>query len=229
MISIVIPAYNEEENLEKSIRIVENFLKNNRLDDEFKIIIADNASTDKTKEISKKLCNEFDNLVYFYVFEQGKGNAVISAWQNFPANINIFMDADLATDLSALPNLVKEVRGGANMAVGSRREKHSVVSRTFKRKIISLGLNFLLKLVLRTTIMDTACGFKGIDEQVLEKIVPQIKNKTWFFDTEMLILGERLGYKIKEIPIVWEEADRESRVKISQTIKDYLKEIWRLK
>lgn len=225
MISIVLPVHNEEQILEQNIRKLIEFLDW----DNYKIIIADNASTDKTSEIGRNLSLEFPNIIYHRLEKKGKGLAVLSSWQKYPADFNVFMDIDFSTDLSALPKLIDN---NYDIVIGSRRHSGSVVERSFSRRLISNNLNLLLQTIFKTKIKDTACGFKAINKKVLDEILPKIKNKTWFFDTEMLILAEKGGYKIKEVSVEWTETpekNRKSSVGLSSTIFDYLKEIWRLR
>ncbi|MEA3272766.1 MAG: glycosyltransferase [Patescibacteria group bacterium] len=224
MISIVLPVYNEEQVLEKNIRKLIEFLDW----DNYKVIIADNASTDKTSEIGRNLSLEFSNIIYYRLEEKGKGIAVVSSWQKYPADFNVFMDIDFSTDLSALPKLIDN---NYDIIIGSRRRCDSVVERSFLRRLVSTNLNLLLQTVFKTRIKDTACGFKAINKKVLDEILPKIENKTWFFDTEMLILAEKGDYKIKEVSVKWTETpekNRKSSVGLFSTIFDYFKEIWRL-
>lgn len=229
MISIVLPVYNEEQVLEKNVKALLKFLDANFNDTEYKIIIADNASVDRTSIIGKQLSFQSKKIIYNNFNEKGKGLAVISSWQKYPADTNIFMDIDFSADLAALKNLICE---DYDIVIGSRKHTHSIVKRSFSRKFISVCLNFLLKSVFKTKIKDTACGFKSVNKKILDNLLPQIKNQTWFFDTEMLLLAEKGNFKIKEIPIVWKENDdsaRKSTVKMPSTIFDYLKEIYVLK
>jgi len=230
-ISIVIPVYNEELILKDNILKVFEFAKNNLADYDWQIIISDTNSTDKTSLIAKKLAEENSEIKYFYLKEKGKGLGVIKAWQAYPAKINIFMDADLATDLEALPKLIKSIEEDYDIVIGSRHLRGSEVSRSLMRKTTSRILNIILRITLGVKVKDTACGFKAITKKVLEEVVPRIQNQTWFFDTELLILAQKKNYKIKEIPIIWQEFNnrKKNRWSIWPIIIEYLKEIIRLK
>ncbi|NQV00376.1 MAG: glycosyltransferase [Parcubacteria group bacterium] len=232
MIHITLPAYNEEQVLEKNVRKLVSFLDTNLLSEEYKIIIADNTSIDKTSEIAKKLSLENPNIIYNFILKKGKGLAVLSSWNKYPADINIFMDVDLSTNLSALPFLIQGIEEGNDIVIGSRRHQGSVVEKSIKRKVISWGLSKILQVTFKTKIKDTACGFKVVNKKVLDEVLPKIKNQTWFFDTELLMLGEFDNYKIKEVPIIWIEVPEEGRksaVNIFPAIFDYLREIYNLK
>lgn len=216
--------------METNVKQIVDFVNENLNGEEWKIILADNASSDQTPKIGKKMSENNSKIAYCRVDEKGKGAAVLSAWKKHPADINIFMDIDLSVDLSDLPRLIQEIAGGADIALGSRRAAGSKARRLFSRSAISFTLHLILYLVFGTKIKDTACGFKAISKKILEEIVPEIKNRSWFFDTEMVLLAEKRGYRIKEIPVLWREPEaRKSTVGIMSATKDYLKEIKRLK
>ena len=138
------------------------------------------------------------------------------------------MDADLSTNLKSLPELIERVKNGCDVALGSRFAHNSQVSRSLKRKIFSLGLRVILKILFKLKVKDAPCGFKAVNQAVVDSILPRIQNKTWFFDTEMLILSQRAGLRVAEISVVWQESKRPSRVNSLTVIKDYLKNIYRL-
>ena len=252
---IVIPCYNEEKILEKNIKEVLDTIKN--LPQDIKIVISDNNSKDKTAEIGKQLANENEKIEYILVGQPGKGAAVMEAWKQYDADVYGFMDADLATELEALPLAIKYLSptqpppfakeggddasptspppfakeggnaDGYDIVIGSRRIKGAKAERELYRKFTSAVLNLLVKLLLGTEIKDTACGFKFFKKEALIKILPQIKDRKFVFDTELLIIAERAGFKIKEIPVEWEEkGERGSSVNVYPTAMEYLKKIW---
>jgi len=228
---IVIPAYNEELILEKSILKLFSFCQNN-LDLDWQIIIADNDSSDQTGKIAQNLAAKFWQIKYFFVDVKGKGAAIKTAWQKSSAEIYCFMDADLATDLVALPELIREIGAGHDLVVGSRFHRQSKVSRSLVRKLVSLAYRLVLKIILKTKINDAPCGFKAINHKVKQDILPQIRNQEWFFDSEMVILAEKKGFKIKEIPVIWHdprEGKDKSRVKTLSLGLAYFKEVLKLK
>jgi glycosyltransferase involved in cell wall biosynthesis len=231
-ILIAIPVYNEESILAENAKKIYDFFKKNITDD-WQIVIADNNSNDRTGNIGKDLEKNFKEIKYLYISEKGKGRAIRAAWENAEADVYIFMDADLATDLSALPALVAAVsQENFDLAAGSRFHKNSKVKRSFLRKFISRAYRFILRLALRSKIKDAPCGFKAVNSKIIKNIVPQIKNNEWFFDTELVILAEKNNYSIKEIPVIWTEhkkIGRKSRVNFIKVSLGYLKEIWRLK
>ena len=231
---ITIPVYNEEKIIKNNLLQLISFLKENLAEHNYKIIVADNKSVDQTAEIVKELALQIGQLDYLYLDQIGKGLAIRKSWQKFSDEfeIFIFMDADLATDLKALPDLIKAIESGNDLAVGSRYLKESEVKRSFARRLFSFGYRLFLKIFLQTKIKDMPCGFKAVSQKVVKEILPKVKNNTWFFDTELLYLAEKAGYKIKEIPVKWAEPRQEkdkSKVNLAKVSWLYLKELWRLK
>lgn len=226
-ILIVIPAYNEEKIIKENILKTIDYLQKNFSREDWLLAIADNNSNDKTKEIVQELAKSHERLRYFFVAQKGKGNAVKTAWLNFDADIYCFMDADLATELTALPGLIQAIsREGFDMACGSRFARGSVVKRSGLRKMVSHGYRLVLKLIVNLQAKDAPCGFKAINKKIKNDILPMVRNTEWFFDSELLILAEKLGYKIKEIPINWREpteTGRSSQVKIISLSLTYIK------
>ncbi len=145
------------------------------------------------------------------------------------ADIVGYMDVDLSTELAAVPRAVRAIsEEGFDIAIGSRLMRESQTRRKFKREFISQAYNLMVKAVLWTRFSDAQCGFKFVTREVVEKIVPQILDQSWFFDTEMLVLAEKQGYRIKDLPVIWIEDD-DTRVKIAQTAWDDIKGVVRLR
>lgn len=228
---ITIPAYNEELILGKSIVKLFSFCRDN-LKLGWQIVIADNNSNDGTAVIAKKLAAEFPGVSYLFVGKKGKGIAIKTAWQENPADIYCFMDADLATDLSALPFLIKAIVAGGDVALGNRFDPQSKVKRSLIRKLVSQSYRLILKIFLGLKINDAPCGFKAINRPVAAELLGQTKNEEWFFDSELVILAEKKGYKIKEIPVIWQdprEGIDKSRVKTLALSWAYFKRVIELK
>lgn len=224
---IVIPAFNEESVLKQSVLKIFDFCESN-LPDAYQIIIADNKSTDQTAKIGRALAQRLRPVDYLYVGLKGKGAAIRSGFSKYSADIYCFMDADLATDLSALPLLIKGINQGWDVVIGSRFAKESKVRRSLPRKIFSWGYHAIAKIFLNLKIKDLPCGFKGINQKVKENVLPQVRNNEWFFDSELVVLAEKQGYKIKEIPISWSDPRKgrdKSRVRTLPLAINYLKEI----
>lgn len=225
---IVLPVYNEQEILETNILRLIDFCQKNLID-AWRIIISDNNSSDRTAIIAQKLARANSKITYFHLTEKGKGLAIRRAWQEFTADVYIFMDVDLATDLSALPSLIEGVADGYDVVVGSRFLASSQVSgRNLLRRLTSWGYSLIARSLLRLKVKDAPCGFKAINQRVKEKILPQVENTQWFFDTELLMRAERAGLKILEVPVIWQESKRVSRVSVIRLSLQYLKELIRL-
>jgi len=241
-LSITIPVYNEDEIIEACVKKLNLFLKKKKYD--YEIIIADNASTDKTPEISNRICRKYKKVKYFRLEQKGRGRTLKKVWNSSNADILCYMDADLATGLEALPKLVNAIRNSYDIAVGSRLVKGAIVKRSFSREILSRGYNFMLRKILKIHFKDAQCGFKAINRKIL-KILPKVEDNEWFFDTEILFLAEKAGFKIKEIPVRWIEertikkskktekknkkSVRKSKVKLLKTILNYLNSVNRLR
>lgn len=227
-VDIVIPVYNEEYILEKSIETLRNYLiKNFKYD--WGIIIADNASIDRTLEKASKLSKKYSDVKVIHLDKKGRGRALRKVWLESDADILSYMDVDLSTKLDAFPELIDAIaKEGYDIATGSRLIKGSKTRRSLKREILSRGYNLLIKLFLSTKFSDAQCGFKAISKGVVKEIIPEVKDNGWFFDTELLVLAEKKGFKIKDIPVEWDE-DEDSRVQLYDTMDNYIHSLWRLR
>ena len=226
-VDVVIPVYNEERALQRNIVILADFLRAN-LRNPWQIVIADNASTDRTKSVSEMLCERYSGINYLYLPQKGRGRALKAAWLDSTADIVSYMDVDLATDLAYFPPLIDSLQEGYHVAIGSRLSKGSRVSRSLKREVISRGYNFLVKTMFFTPFEDAQCGFKALTRQTAQAIVPHIKNDNWFFDTELLIIAAKRGYRIKQVPVKWDD-DPTSTVHIARTATEDIKGLFRLR
>lgn len=220
-ISVVLPVYNEEEALTESVERLGRFLSET-IEDSWGILIVDNGSTDSTLERIKELSRKYPYVEYIHMDKKGRGRALKKAWSESDADILSYMDVDLSTGLDAFPKLVKSIKEGYDIAIGSRFVKGAVVERSLKREVLSKGYNLLLKLVLNVNFSDAQCGFKGINRRVVAEVLPKVKDTEWFFDTELLYRAQKGGLKIKEIPVEWVE-DKDTKVKVWKTVYDYVK------
>jgi len=226
-IDVVIPVYNEEHVLTQSVNTLRQFLEKN-LPNQCNVVIADNASTDKTWEIAQALSQEYPDVAAIHLDEKGRGRALRKAWLESTADIVSYMDVDLSTELDAFPKLIQAIEDGYSIAIGSRLLRGSSVKRSFKRELTSRSYNFIIKVMFRITFADAQCGFKALSSKATKELVPLIKDHEWFFDTELLILAEQRGYRIREIPVAWVE-DPDTRVAIIKTAIDDLKGLLRLR
>ncbi|OQX71684.1 hypothetical protein B6D52_00695 [Candidatus Parcubacteria bacterium 4484_255] len=230
-ISIALPTYNEEKIVEQKIDQLFDFCKKNLKEYKWNIIVADNGSTDKTIRIVKKQKQKYSKLEYFHLKNLGKGIAIKKAWQNYLSDVNIFMDADLATELKFTLPLIKGIAEEKyDLTIGSRYHKQSQCKRSLIRSMYSKFYNFILRIFFNIKLTDTHCGFKALSKSAVQKIIPKIKNDGLFFDTELLVLARYYNLKIKEIPVNWQEGEeRKTKIKIIKTALKYLKEIIKLK
>jgi putative flippase GtrA len=226
-IEIVIPVYNEQDDLAPSVRRLHDYLTHS-FPFSFRIVIADNASTDNTWAIARALEVELSNVRATYISKKGRGRALHMVWSTSTATVVCYMDVDLATDLAALLPLVAPLLSGhSDVAIGTRLARSSRVVRGPKREIISRCYNVLLRTTLATRFSDAQCGFKAIRTDRARELLPMVQDNGWFFDTELLVLAERSGMRIHEVPVDWTD-DPDSRVDIVQTALADLRGIARL-
>ncbi len=228
-VDVVIPVYNEENDLPKSIPVLRDFLISDAFPYDWQILIADNASVDNTPAVSRRLEDSFPEVKYVRIERKGRGYALKQVWGASTADVMSYMDVDLSTGLDAFPPLIKAVaEDGFGVATGSRLARKAQVTRSLQRTVLSRGYNLIIKAALWTRFSDAQCGFKAINREVAQRVLPLIENNNWFFDTEVLVLAEKMGYRIKDIPVRWEE-DPDTRVKIGSTVSEDLKGLWRLR
>ena len=226
VLDVVIPVHNEEVGLAASVARVHRHLS--RLPWSFRITVADNASTDGTALVAHRLSHEYDEVRAVFLPQKGRGRALKQVWSSSGSQVLVYMDVDLSTDLNALLPLVAPLLSGhSDLAIGSRLTRGSRTLRGPKRELISRGYNLLLRGTLRAGFSDAQCGFKAIRGDVAHELLPLVEDTAWFFDTEMLVLAERAGLRIHEVPVDWVD-DPDSRVDIWRTARDDVRGILRL-
>jgi putative flippase GtrA len=226
-VEIAIPVLNEEVALEASVRRLHDFCAE-VLPWSFRIVIADNASVDRTPEIGARLAAELEHVAYLRLSEKGRGRALRRVWSRSDAEVVAYMDVDLSTGLEALLPLVAPlVSGHSDLAIGTRLARGSRVVRGPKRELISRVYNRLLHLTLRSRFSDAQCGFKAGRAAAVKALLPRVEDQAWFFDTELLVLAERSGLRIHEVPVDWID-DPDSRVDIVRTAIEDLRGIVRI-
>ena len=224
---IALPVYNEERSLEHSVRVLHDYLRA-EFDVPWRITIADNASTDATAAIADRLAGELDRVVATHLPEKGRGRALRRAWMESPAEVVAYLDIDLSTDLSALPPLLAPLLSGhSDLSIGTRLARSSRVVRGAKREFISRSYNLLLRGAMSVRFSDAQCGFKAIRADVARQLVPLVEDQGWFFDTELLIIAERSGLRIHEVPVDWVD-DPHSTVDVVWTAREDLKGMFRV-
>ncbi|PWJ53210.1 GtrA-like protein [Quadrisphaera granulorum] len=231
MLDVVVPVYNEETDLPGCVRALHAHLREH-LPYSFTVTVVDNASTDATLATARALAAELDSpgagVAVVHLDRKGRGGALRAAWSTSSAQVVAYMDVDLSTDLAALLPLVAPlVSGHSDVAIGTRLHRASRVVRGPKREVVSRCYNTLLRSTLRVRFSDAQCGFKAVRKEVADALLPLVVDDGWFFDTELLVLAERAGLRIHEVPVDWVD-DPDSRVDIVSTAAADLRGLARL-
>jgi glycosyltransferase involved in cell wall biosynthesis len=215
-VDIVVPVRNEERDLGPSIRKLVGYLLAG-FPFTARVTIADNGSTDDTWVIACGLARELPGVRAVHLDQPGRGRALRVIWSQSDAEVLAYMDVDLSTDLNALLPLVAPLLSGhSDLAIGTRLARGSRVIRGPKRELISRCYNLLLRAFMGARFSDAQCGFKAIRREPARALLPLTQDTAWFFDTELLVLAERAGLRIHEIPVDWID-DLDSRVDIVAT------------
>ncbi|WP_188187661.1 bifunctional glycosyltransferase family 2/GtrA family protein [Nonomuraea sp. SYSU D8015] len=227
LVEVVVPVYNEQRALRPSITRLHAYLTGN-FPYGFRITIADNASTDNTWQIATELAEELPHVRVVHLEEKGRGRALRRAWSESDADVVSYMDVDLSTDLDAfLPLVAPLLSGHSDLAIGTRLARAARVERGPKREFISRSYNLLLRSVMGARFSDAQCGFKAVRTEIAQALLPGVEDEEWFFDTELLLLAERHGLRIHEVPVDWVD-DPDSRVDILRTALDDLRGLARV-
>lgn len=220
-LSVVIPSYNEEGRLPKTLTDIDKYLK--KQDYDYEILVVNDGSKDRTVEVTKSLIPKIKNLkVTGYKKNQGKGYAVRFGFLEAKGDYRLFTDADNSTSIDQIEKIWPEFKRGFDVVIGSRDIKGAVLSPPqpwIRRVVLGVGFKLYRKIIINLWgIEDTQCGFKCFKKEVIEKVIPKCRINRFAFDSEILIVAKKLGYKIKEIPIYWKN-DPESKVKFKSIFK----------
>src|SRR5215467_10737075 len=223
-VEIVVPVRDEEHDLGPGIRRLVAYLT---ICFPFRTVvtIADNGSTDRTWAVARALAREFDGVQTVHLDQSGRGRALRRVWSASGADVLAYMDVDLSTDLNALLPLVA---GHSDLAIGTRLARGARVVRGPRRELISRCYNVLLHATLGAGFSDAQCGFKAIRADKARVLLPLTRDTGWFFDSELLVLAERAGLRIHEVPVDWVD-DADSRVNVVATALADLRGIARLR
>ena len=230
---VTIPVLDEEATLEQNVLVLHRFLQTHfPQPGQWRILIADNGSTDRTADIAQQLAQRVPEIAYIKVPERGVGLALKTSWGQSQADIVGYMDLDLAT---ALPHFLQAYEAlaekGYDLVYATRlHPKSQVINRPFKREVASRVFNAILKAYLGVGFSDGMCGFKFLRRS----IYPELKqagaqNNGWFFSTELLTTAEWLGKRIYELPVKWTDDAGSSKVEIIPLAKRYLRAMYELK
>jgi glycosyltransferase involved in cell wall biosynthesis len=227
-VSIVIPVYNEEVELADSVGTLISYARAHLSDFRWEIVIADNASTDKTLAIAKKLVRDNSCVHVCHLDQKGRGRAVKKAWTESTSDYCAYLDVDLSTDLKHLPPLIQSLQRGYDVAIGTRNAWGSrVYGRSLLRTITSKGYIALIKMFFFVRFSDAQCGFKAVSRKIVEKVLPLVEDTGWFFDTEMLLIAEKSGFRVYEEPVTWTD-NPGSTVRVMKTAQGDLLGLKRL-
>ena len=218
-VDLVIPCYNEERTLAASVEKLRAWCGEHLAAYRWRVVVADNASRDGTLDVAKQLAVLHpDDVGYIHLDQKGRGRALKRAWLDSPADAMCYMDVDLSTDVGMItPLLAGVLEEGCDLAYGSRVSRGSNIERSFKREINSRGYIAFIKLLFWTKFADAQCGFKAIAHDAAQQLLPHVRDGAWFFDTELMIMAEKGGWKLKEVPVRWVE-DPDTRVRFPQDV-----------
>jgi putative flippase GtrA len=222
VVEIVVPVRNEQHVLEASIRRLHGYLTAS-FPFAFQVTIADNASTDATWPLARRLAEQLPQVRAVHLAEAGRGRALRQVWSASDADVVAYMDVDLSTGLEALLPLVAPLLSGhSDLAIGTRLANGAAVVRGPKRELVSRCYNLLLRATMRARFSDAQCGFKAGRTEAVRALLPEVEDQAWFFDTELLLAAQRGGLRIHEVPVDWVE-DTDSRVDVVRTALDDLR------
>ncbi|MFC8501054.1 glycosyltransferase, partial [Pedococcus sp. NPDC057267] len=228
VLDVVVPVHNEQHTVGACVRRLHAHLVQT-FPYPFRVTVADNASADGTVAVARGLAAELPGVAVVELEQKGRGRALKEVWLASDAPILAYMDVDLSTDLDALWPLVAPLMSGhSDLAIGSRLARGARVVRGLKREVVSRCYNLVLRGTLGARFSDAQCGFKAIRADVAAELLPMVQDPTWFFDTELLVLAERSGLRIHEVPVDWYD-DPDSRVDVVATALDDLRGVRRVR
>lgn len=222
MISIIIPAYNEETKIKQTIEkiIREIYYKA----ESFEIIVVNDGSKDKTESIIKKMNNQYVS-VYSFEKNQGKGSAVKYGIENSKGDIIVFTDADLPYPPEKIFSACHMIHKGADAVFGMRIPAKKGAKYPWYRTILSKGFGIFVRSVIHIRQKDTQCGFKVLKKEVAKKIFDKVTINGWGFDVEVVFLAEKLGYKTERIPVELSHDEKNSKINIVRDIVKMVAEV----
>ncbi|MFO7966445.1 MAG: flippase-like domain-containing protein [Archaeoglobaceae archaeon] len=226
-ISVILPAYNEAKRLPEAVDSVKKYLEDTGYN--YEVVIAEDGSTDGTDKIATELSQEDSRVQHLHSKERlGRGKALRKSFESAEGEIVAYMDVDLSTHMKHLKELIDSIAvEGHDIATGSRLMKGSRTERPAKRDVASKGYNFLIRLLLGSKLHDHQCGFKAFKKDVIMELAGDVDDNHWFWDTEVLVLAQRRGYRVKEFPVEWEHGG-ETKVSLGKDVAYMGSQILRL-
>jgi len=218
LIAVTVPAHNEVRFIEKAVEALLRATAS--FEDEFRIVIAEDGSTDGTDRIAQTLADRNSRIVHIHADRKlGRGLALKNAWNQIDADIYVYVDCDLATDMKYYPRLINLAKQGYDLVTGSRYKKGAKVQRPTLRDFASKIYNTTVRLMFKTQVFDHQAGFKAFSKRLVANLLDQCKSTDWFWDTEIIIRARQEGYRCTEFPVEWEER-RRKKTPIARLAKD---------
>ncbi len=214
LLSVVIPAYNEERRLPTTLEQVKSYLQVNYSD--FEVLVINDGSHDQTSQVVQDAMLTFPQLQLLEMAtNSGKGAAVKRGLQRARGQLRLFSDADLSTPLHCLPRLVQAIEDGAAVAIGSRAHPDSVIPRSQAPPRQRMGqiFNLIMRLLVGLPFTDTQCGFKLFTASAIDKVLPLARINGFAFDVELLAIARLHGLRITDCPVEWSN-DADSKVNV---------------
>lgn len=227
---ICLPIKDEQKILEKNLRVLLDYLKQQSFSFDWKIVLAVNGSSDNSFEIAQKVCQGNEQVECLNIDLAGKGRAIKHCFDLYASSADflMYMDIDLAVDIVYLQALFNEMNA-YDLVFGSRLMPGSITDRSWFRDFSSRVYNYLSRLILRHPYLDLQCGFKLIKKEAYLEIRDKLEDDYWFFDTEWIVIMHRQGFKLKEIPVAWQENRYQKRASRVKVFKDSFKFLIALK
>ncbi|MSR85330.1 glycosyltransferase [Candidatus Uhrbacteria bacterium] len=232
---LTIPTWNEALVIEQNIKTLHAACTNFFSEHDWLIEVADNGSTDDTVHRVERLAKEINRVVVRSISQRGKGIAIQTSWLAYRnvCDIFLFLDADLAADVSVLPQIIKPLlMGKADIVCGSRYFPGAHVERSQLRSFLSRFYRLWQKLILRLPVEDAQCGLKAVSKYVVERTIPLLKERAWLLDSELIYLAHQQGLRIQEVPVQWieqREPNRRSVLSIWRDGWEFIFGVWRIR
>jgi len=230
-VDVILPIYwRNIDQLAPSVEYLVSYFRHHLRDYSWRILLSVNGKNpDQILEKCKQLSQHYKEVTFVYTPQGGKGVGVFNGWEHSTATIRAYMDVDLAADLRSIRPLLRAVEDGYDLSIGSRYHPQSEIHRDFFRLLLSRVYLFAFyRFFLGVPCRDAQCGFKAVNSRVVKELVPLVKDRAFFFESELLYLAYKKGYRVKEIPLVWHESSFSS-VNMVKTVPNFLRNVWRLK
>jgi len=227
-LSVVIPAYNESRRIERTLERTREYLKQSG--GSFEVIVVDDGSGDDTIARVQKMAEKFPELILLKLSHQGKGGAVRVGMLSAKGKFILMSDADLSTPIEEVQKLKAALEQGNDLAVGSRRAAGAAIKKhqPWIRQTVGLMFGFFTRRIVDTGVLDSQCGFKLFTAEVAKKIFTLQTSSGFCFDIEVLGLARKMGMRVAEVAVVWEDAEG-SKVNPLKHLPEVIKEVLKIR